>query len=140
MDQNKALIHRYYEELWNRWSERTIDELIGPDIVFRGSLGTTVRGIRQFTEYVHDVRRAFPDFHNQIEQIIAEGDTVAVRLTYSGTHKAELFGMAGTGARIRYAGLAMFRVAKGKIIEGFVLGDLETLKQQLAHRPAAAKE
>src|SRR4029077_11246869 len=94
--QNKLLIRRYYDELWNRWDFALVDALIAEDFVFRGSLGVSVRGREGFRDYMRTVRRAFPDFHNQIEEMIAEGDRVVARLTYTGTHQGELFGVAPT--------------------------------------------
>lgn len=130
----KSLVRRYYSELWNAWSARALEELIAPDIVFHGSIGTAVKGIEEFGQYVNRIRSAFPDFHNQIEALIAEGDKVAARLTYTGTHRGELFGVPGTGRKIAYQGLAIFECKDGKIARGFVLGDTETLKRQLAQK------
>jgi steroid delta-isomerase-like uncharacterized protein len=129
--QNRALIRRYYEEMWNRWDFALADELIDEAVTFRGSLGVDVRGREGFTGYMRTVRAAFPDFHNQIEELVAEGDRVVARLTYTGTHSGGLFGVAATGRRISYAGVAIFRIAGGRIIEGWVLGDLHGLFRQL---------
>lgn len=128
----KSLVRRYYSELWNAWSATALEELISPDIVFHGSIGTAVKGIEEFKQYVNRIRSAFPDFHNHIEELIAEGHKVAARLTYTGTHRGELFGFPGTGKKITYQGLAIFEFSEGKIVRGFVLGDIETLKRQLA--------
>jgi len=128
---NKALIRRYYADLWNRWDAAAIDELIAPGIEFRGSIGRTVHGIEEFRGYVEQIRGAFPDFHNEIEELIAEDDRVVARLTYSGTHRGTLFGMAGTGRRIRYDGIAIFTIRGGRIALAFVLGDVDGLKRQL---------
>jgi steroid delta-isomerase-like uncharacterized protein len=128
----KPLVRRYYSEVWNEWSATALEELISPDIVFRGSIGTAVQGIAQFRQYVKRIGSAFPDFHNHIEELIAEGEKVAARLTYSGTHQGELFGFPATGNKISYAGIAVFEFAGNKIIRGFVLGDTENLKRQLA--------
>jgi steroid delta-isomerase-like uncharacterized protein len=105
--------------------------LIAPDISFRGSLGVVVRGRRDFLDYVRTVRKAFPDFQNSIEQLVAEDDKVVARMTYTGTHQGELFGIAPTGRPVKYSGVAIFRVSDGKIVEGWVLGDLASLMQQL---------
>lgn len=121
---NKAIIRRYYGELWNRWNLGVADDIIDLDVRFRGSLGMSVQGIDSFKNYVETVRAAFPDFHNAIEELIAEGETVVARLTYTGTHQGELFGFAPTGRRVTYDGVAIFRVSRGKIAEGWVLGDL----------------
>ena len=132
MHDYKLLVRRYYFELWNAWSAAALEELISPDIVFHGSIGTAVKGIAEFTQYVDKIRSAFPDFHNHIEELIAEGNKVAARLIYTGTHRGELLGFPGTGRRITYSGLAIFEFKYAKIVRGYVLGDTETLKRQLA--------
>jgi steroid delta-isomerase-like uncharacterized protein len=131
MNDCKSLIRRYYSELWNAWSTTALEELISPNIVFRGSIGTTVNGIEEFKQYVNKIRTAFPDFHNHIEDIISEGDKVSAKLTYTGTHRGELFGFSGTGKKISYQGMAIFQFREGKIVSGYVLGDTESLKRQI---------
>ena len=128
----KSLIRRYYSELWDAWSTAAIDELISPNIVFRGSIGTVVNGSDEFKQYVNKIRAAFPDFHNHIEDLIGEGDRVAARLTYTGTHRGELFGFPGTNRRITYGGIAFFQFRQGKIVSGYVLGDTESLERQIS--------
>jgi len=133
--ENKAIIHRYYEEVWNRCSLAAAKELIAPDIAFRGSLNVTTRGLEGFKEYVALVRTAFPDLHNTIEDLLAEGDKVVARLTYRGTHLGKLFGLAPTGKRVTCTGIAIFRIGGGKIVEGWVNGDTLGLPQQLGTAP-----
>ena len=99
MPDYKSLIRRYYSELWNAWSTTALEELISPDIVFRGSIGTVVNGVEEFKQYVSKIRAAFPDFHNHIEELIGESDKIVARLTYTGTHRGELFGFSGTGSK-----------------------------------------
>jgi steroid delta-isomerase-like uncharacterized protein len=130
-ESHKELVRRYYEALWNRWDLALADELIADTIIFRGSLGISVQGREGFKEYMQAVRAAFPDFHNRIEELIAENDRVAARLTYTGTHQGELLGIAPTGRRVNYAGVALFRVVDNRIAEGWVLGDVHGLLQQL---------
>ena len=129
--ENKALVRRYYEEMWDRWDFALADELLTEGLTFRGSLGVTVRGRVGFTEYMEAVRRAFPDFHNRVEELVAEGDKVVARLTYTGTHRGELFGIRPTGRSVTYAGVAIFRITEGRISEGWVLGDIRGLIEQL---------
>ncbi len=131
LDQNKNLIRRYYVDLWNRWDDAAVDEIIAPDIEFRGSLGVTVSGRDGFRGYVAKVRAAFPDFHNQIDELIAEGDTVAARLTYWGTHQGALYGAEPTGRRVEYGGTAFFRISQGQITSGLVHGDTIGLMRQI---------
>jgi len=126
------LIRRYYSELWNEWSTAAIEELISPSIVFRGSIGTAVNGIEEFKRYVNRIRAAFPDFHNHLDELIGEDDKVVARLTYTGTHRGELFGFSGTNKKITYSGIAIFQFREGRIVSGYVLGDTESLKRQIA--------
>jgi len=130
----KSLVRRYYSEGWNAWSEPALEELISPDIVFHGSIGTAVQGVVEFKNYVNRIRSVFPDFHNHVEELFVEGIKVAARLTYTGTHRGELFGFPGSGTRVTYQGLAIFECKENKIVKGFVLGDTETLKRQLAQK------
>ncbi len=127
---NKKLIERYYE-MWNRWNFSLADELLTRDLVFRGSLGDETRGRAAFCDYMRRVQRAFPDFHNQIEEIAAEENRTVVRLTYTGTQHGRIFGIAPTGKKISYAGAAFFRIEKEQVAEAWILGDLVTLLRQL---------
>ncbi len=131
-EKNKAIIRRYYEDLWNPWNLEAANALISPEMEFRGSLGITVRGIEGFQGYMSTVRSAFPDFHNRVEDLVAEGDKVVARLTYTGTHQGEMFGLAPTGRTITYPGIAVFRISGDKIVEGWVMGDRLGLFQQLS--------
>jgi predicted ester cyclase len=114
------------------------DEIISPEIAFRGSLGVRVNGLNAFKRYVQLVRDAFPDFHNTIEEMIVEGDRVAARLTYRGTHRGPLFGIAPAGRAVQYSGVALFRIRAGKIVDGWVLGDTLGLMRQLGAVPDPA--
>jgi len=132
---NKQLIRRYYGELWNQWDLDLVDEILANDVTFRGSLGIAVQGRDGFREYVSLVRSAFPDFHNTVEDLVAEEDRVAARLTYRGTHQGPLFGIAPTGRAVSYAGIALFRIAGSRIAAGWVIGDTPGLVRQLGKEP-----
>ncbi len=134
-EQNKALVRRYYDQLWNKWDLGVADEIIASDIAFRGSLAMTVEGRDGFRRYVNIVRAAFPDFHNTLEDLIAEGDKVVARLTYRGTHRGEMFGLAPTGRQVVYTGVAVFRISDGQVVDGWVMGDMLGLMQQLGVIP-----
>ena len=130
-EDNKLLVRRYYDEMWNRWDFALADDLVAEGVAFRGSLGQSVQGRESFKDYMRTVRRAFPDFHNDVEELVAEGDRVVARLTDTGTHTGTLFDIAPTGRRVSYAGVGLVRVALGRIAEGWVLGDLHGLLRQL---------
>ncbi len=130
-EENKRLVRRYYEEFWNGWRFDLAEELIDPEISFRGSPGRIVAGRAGLVGYVKHVQSAFPDFHNSIEEMIAEGDRVVARLLYTGTHQGEIFGLPATGRRIRYSGVGIFRLPDSRIADAWVLGDLAGLLLQL---------
>jgi steroid delta-isomerase-like uncharacterized protein len=131
LEQNKTLIRRFFDEMWNPWNFDKTDELLEPDIKFRGTLGPELHGRDEFRAYMRKVQAAFPDFHNRILEITAEHDRVVARTFYRGTHRGEIFGIAPTGKSIAYSGAAFFRVVGGRVTEGWVLGDLLALLRDL---------
>jgi steroid delta-isomerase-like uncharacterized protein len=128
---NVRLIEAWYHRMWNRWDKSAFAQILDPDITFRGSLGQEKRGWAGLVEYMDFIRAAFPDFTNRIEQVICEGDQAFARLSYSGTHEGEIFGVAPTHTRVTYAGAAVFSFQGGRIREVWVLGDVHGLLRQL---------
>ncbi|HYL75446.1 MAG TPA: ester cyclase [Bryobacteraceae bacterium] len=137
LDATRQLIERYYYELWNEWRFDLADRFLSPSVKFHGSVGVSVEGVEGFLGYMRLIQAAFPDFHNTIEEMVAEGDRVAARLTYRGTHNGVIFGVKPTGRTIQYDGLALFRVSDAKVAEGYVLGNVIHLLAQLGIRIAA---
>ncbi len=124
---NRILIGRFYNSLWNDWRFELIPEFIASDMTFRGSLGIKVSGHHGFQQYMQTVRSAFPDFHNTIDEMIVEGDRIAARLTYRGTHQGPLFGVPATARVVEYSGAAIFQIRDELIVSGWVLGDTASL-------------
>jgi predicted ester cyclase len=98
-DQNRPLIARFYLEMWNRFDKTIFPDILTEDIRFRGSLGQYKNGYAEFGEYVDFIQRAFPDFSNEVEEIISEDDKAFAKLIYRGTHRGEVFGIEPTGDR-----------------------------------------
>ena len=130
-NQNHLLIERFYLEMWNRFDKTVIPDILTEDLRFRGSLGQSKNGHAEFGEYVDFIQRAFPDFTNEIDDIISEGDKAFARLTYRGTHRGEIFGIAPTGRFVQYAGAAVFTFRGDRVAEVWVLGDIYGLIGQL---------
>ena len=128
---NEGIVERFYRELWYDWDLDVADEILAEDLRFRGTLGSTLEGREAFKGYVETVRRAFPDWHNRIDEVITCGDRVVTRTTWSGTHEGALAGVEPTGARVEYVGAAIFRISAGKIEEGWVVGDTQELWRAL---------
>jgi predicted ester cyclase len=68
---HKSLVRRFYNEVWNTWDEQAAREILSPEIDFRGSIGLQTHGHDGFIEYMKFIRSIFPDFHNQIDDLIA---------------------------------------------------------------------
>jgi predicted ester cyclase len=126
-----TLVERFYFEAWNRWDDGAVAEILTADFLFRGSLGDHARGRDGFRAYRDKVRSAFPDFRNEVRELVAEGERAAVRLRCSGRHGGELFGLAATGRRVAYDAAAFLRARDGQLCEVWALGDLEQLRSQI---------
>ena len=93
-------------------------------------LGDQPLGPAQFKQVHAAYRQAFPDMQFHIDEVIAEGDTVAMRWTVAGTHRGDLMGLAATGRSSRFEGMSFLRIRNGKIVEGRnVFDQLGMLKQ-----------
>ena len=128
--ENKALVRRWFEEVWNNGRAEVIDEMLGPDSVHRG-LGLVVRGPDEFKPFYAKFRDAFPDLQIRVEDVIAEGDTVACRWTATGTHLGAGLGFPATGKQVEFIGMGLVRIADGKLVEGWNSFDQLGMMQQL---------
>jgi len=128
---NSKLIRRFYAELWDRWDKAVAWEILTEDFLFRGSLGADRRGIDGFLDYVDRVRGALGDYRSDIGDMVEQGDRIAVRMTFSGNHQAEFFGVPATGRRISWSGAAFFSFRDRRICALWVLGDIDAVKSQL---------
>jgi steroid delta-isomerase-like uncharacterized protein len=78
------------------------------------------------------IKRGFPDLHGHIDDVVAEGDQVALRLTFRGTHQGEFLGLPATGRTIEYVSYEFYRIVDGLFAEEWICSDLATLQSQLA--------
>lgn len=117
--------------MWNRFDTSLFPDLLVPDVTFRGSLGQEKSGYGGLAEYVAFVQSAFPDFHNEVQDVVADETRAFARLLYSGTHQGEVFGIPPTGRRFEYSGAALFSFREGRVSDVWVLGDVYGLTRQL---------
>ncbi|HEY3684543.1 MAG TPA: ester cyclase [Streptosporangiaceae bacterium] len=128
----RTLVRRFYEEAWNAWDDAVVEEILAPDFAFRGSLGDEVRGRDGWRAYRDKIRAGSPDFHNEIADLVLSPNRAAARLRYTGHHRGDLLGVPATGRAISYSGAAFFTARDGQLSDAWVLGDLDTLRRQLA--------
>ena len=129
---NKALIRRLYDEVFRAWHLSVIDELVAPDFVGHEMPAGTPPGPEGFRQFYARARSAFPDMRYTVHDLIAEGDKVVVRWTWSGTHTGVFRGIAPTGRPVTVTGMAIYRLAGGRIVERWVELSMQGLLQQLS--------
>ena len=134
LQDNKALVRRFVEEVTNRHNVAALDELFSPDYIDHSGMANpaNLEGAKGFYTMVF---AAFPDRHFTIHEQIAEGDTVATRKTFSGTHRDVFMGIPATGKEVTFDLIDIFTVADGKISEHWAVGDFLSLMQQLGVVP-----
>lgn len=130
----KALMRRWFEEVWNKGRAEAIDEMFAEDGVAYGladETGAPLRGAAGFKPFFQSFRNAFPDIEIVVEDAIAEGDKVAARCTVRATHAGDGLGFAATQRPVEFTGIALVRVRDGKIVEAWNNFDFMGLFQQV---------
>ena len=134
--ENKAQFRRAYEELLNGGNLEVAEDLVTPEFLNHEAPPGRDRGPESMRGLATMLRTAFPDLHFTIEELVAEGDTVAGRLTMSGTHEGPLMGMPPTGRSVRQNNMHFVRFRDGKAIEHWGVRDDLGMMQQLGVIPA----
>jgi steroid delta-isomerase-like uncharacterized protein len=127
--ENIENVRRLNDEVFNKGNLALIDELMAPDYVFH--ITPEVKGPEGVKKYVADFRTAFPDLHITIEDMVAEGDMMAIRYTMRGTFKGEMMGIAPTGKKMELPNASFARFKDGKQVEVWPYLDSLTWYQQL---------
>lgn len=130
LEQNKALVRRFVEEVQGQHNLAALDELFSLDFLdHSGMSGTpTLEGSRQFFTMMF---AAFPDMHFTIRQQIAEGDKVLTHKTFHGTHLGPFMGIPATGKTVAIDVMDIMTVTDGKITEHWTVSDMLGMMQQL---------
>lgn len=135
-EQNKTLVCRAVEEVWNQGNYAVVDELVASDLVVHASTPAgEIHGPEGVKQFYASLREAFPDIHFTIEDQIAEGDRVVTRWTARATHTGEFQGIPPTGKQGRLTGIDIDRIANGKVVECWPNADELGLLQQLGVIP-----
>jgi steroid delta-isomerase-like uncharacterized protein len=136
-EENKTLIRRLCDEGWNQGNLATLDEIMAPNFVDHSPMVPNLSlGSEGYKQFVAASRTACPDFWVSIEDLIAEGDTVVMRITAGGTHQGAWLGIPPTGKQFTETGIYIFRIAGGKIVERWGNQDDLGMLQQLGVIPA----
>lgn len=136
-EQNKALVRRIFLEAMNENRPELYDELIDQDYV-NHDMPAPRPGIEGFKIVTQMFKAAFADFQVILAEELAEGDRVATRGYFTGTHAGEFMGVPATGKAIKVAFIDIWRIENGKAKENWVQMDMVGLMQQIGAMPAPA--
>jgi predicted ester cyclase len=129
---NKALVARFLDEVYNHGNLDVADELVAPDYVSHNQLAIEVLGPNGIKAAARAQRAAFPDQHTWIDELIAEGDKVVVRGRDTGTHTGAPFvGIAARGRTFEITWIDIFRVEDGLLREAWLEIDVGAFRRQL---------
>ena len=135
LEENKAAVRRFFEEFANQGNASVVDEIFSPTCVMHAADGADISGIEGAKTGYPRFRTAFPDVTYTIEDMMADGDKVAFRMTIEGTHTGKLGNIEPTGKKIKMTRFALIRFENDKWVEGWVLTNTLGLYQQLGAIP-----
>lgn len=138
--QNKTIVRRFFEELWNERKPETADEIFAPGCVTHQlqSGAETVgapRSPEAIKQHVNEWLKAFPDLHFTVERMISEGDFVVTYATMRGTHTGNWHGIAATGKQASIRMTVTHQIENQKIVADWVLVESLGFFQQIGLLP-----
>lgn len=125
---NKAIVRRYIEQVFNEHRHDLVEEFLVEGIEFHGA--GIAAGLAAVEQWAAMWSAAYPDPYVTIDDVIAEGDRVVVRSTLNGTRQGERQDIPATGNPVTQLSITIFRLAKGKIAEGWFAADNLNMRQQ----------
>jgi predicted ester cyclase len=128
-EENKALMRRFYEEVFNRGNLAILDELCASNFVDHNPFPGQAPGIEGVKQSFTAMRAAFPDMRVTVEDMLAEGDKVATHISFHATHRGEFMGMAPSGNEASARISDILRFASGKAVERWAVEDMSGLFQ-----------
>ena len=130
-EENKALVRRMYDVVFNERNIGLLGEVFASNIVDHTARPGTPPGVEGLKQQMEMFLTAFPDLKITAEDIVAEGDRVAVRWTATGTHRGDLMGIQATGKQVTISGMEILRIVDGKAVEHWEVFDQMSMMQQL---------
>ncbi|GHO65387.1 hypothetical protein KSC_042790 [Ktedonobacter sp. SOSP1-52] len=130
LEQNKAVLTRFVNFI-NTGKTAIADEVVALDFLERDPFPGQQPGREGLKAVILMIRAAFPDLEWVVDEMVAEGETVASRFTWRGTHRGAFFGVPATGKQIMVTGMVFDRVVEGQLVESQILMDILSLLTQL---------
>lgn len=129
---NAQLIRTLFDVAWNTGVVSSMEPSAAADsILFHYRGESRYQKFEDLEQLIAHWRSAFPDFRMELEDLVAEGDVVAARVRYSGTHRGEWFGIPATGRPVDVEEMMFFRFEAGRLVEAWEVDDQLTMRTQL---------
>ena len=135
-DQNAAIIRHFADEVITRGNIDAASQFAWEDVVEQVPLPGQGPGLDGLKDVIRGMRSAFPDIVFSIEEQVSEGEKVASRFEWTGTHQGDFFGVPATGRSVRVWGVVIDRLEQGRIKETRIIMDMLGLMMQLGAFPA----
>ncbi|MDY7003305.1 MAG: ester cyclase [Cyanobacteriota bacterium] len=131
--ENKAIAQQFFEESWGKGNLQAVDKLASADFKVDYSTLSAPLDREGLKTWVADLHTGFPDLQFTIQDVVAEGEKVAIRWVGKGTHKGQLNmpNLPATGKPMSYTGITIYRVVAGEVVEEIGEEDILGMLQQL---------
>jgi len=130
LEANRQLVRKYHE-VWSNGQLNVIDTIMSPEFVCHFIAGLEWKGIEGAKSSISNHKKSFPDWTEEIVDMIAEGDRVVTRYKSTGTHQGAFNGIDSTGNKVTIYETSIYRIADGKIVEQWGFPDELSLRNQL---------
>jgi steroid delta-isomerase-like uncharacterized protein len=135
--ENKAIVRRLYEEIWNKRKLELISQIISPSHALQApNVAGSAVGPEAYKRQTTLFLAGYPDLHWAVEDLIAEEDKVVACWTISGTHKGDFMGIPATNKKVSVDGMTIHHITNGKIMDSYSNWDALGMLQQLGVVPA----
>jgi predicted ester cyclase len=131
VESNVEVVREYTRRVFNGHAPELAREYVTPDVKWHGGTLGTVEGAENLVGLLQGFIGALPDLNAQEQDIVADGNTVAVRFVVEATHKGNLLGIEATGRRVRWDAVDVYRLKDGKITEEWAADDLTAILDQV---------
>ncbi|MDH3376505.1 MAG: ester cyclase [Gammaproteobacteria bacterium] len=133
MNAHKQQVHNFYETIWNLHDASEVNNVLHPDFTFRGSLGHENKGRGGFIGYVDMVHAALGEYRCIIDELVAAGDKVFARMTFTGVRNGHFMDYAPSKKRLSWSGYALVTFIDNKVSDLWALADLKFLELRLGN-------
>ncbi|MBN8823755.1 MULTISPECIES: ester cyclase [unclassified Spirosoma] len=130
LEANRELIRRYHQ-VWSDGHVSALDSILAPDFVYHFLGGMEYNGIAGGKNFINSHRTSFPDWKEEIVDMVAENDRIVTRYKSTGTHRGTFNGLDSTGRKIMISETSVYRIANGKLAEQWGFPDVMSLDNQL---------